>query len=153
MVTHDVDGQPTLRILVADDNRDAADAMCMLLQVSGYEALACYDGETVLQQVFRFQPHVLLQDIAMPGIDGLEVARRLRALDANRRLVMVAFSGFGEPDDLQKSREAGFEHYLVKPVDFGRVRQILDSVRARIESEAAQRNDSARVGSPRQRES
>jgi len=135
MVTHNnVAGQP-LRVLVADDNCDAADSMCLLLQIYGYEARACYDGQAVLQQVVLFEPHVLLQDIAMPGIDGLEVARRLRAANAHRNLVMVALSGFGELADLQNSREAGFEHHFVKPVDFDRVQQILKSVRARHETD------------------
>jgi len=121
-----------LRILVADDNRDAADSMCLLLGLAGYEVQACYDGSSALQQVLSFQPHVLLQDIAMPGIDGLEIARRLRADTVNDKIVLVALSGFGQPDDLERTRHAGFEHHLVKPVDLGRIEQLLHSINARI---------------------
>ncbi|MDB6089673.1 MAG: luxQ 1 [Gammaproteobacteria bacterium] len=134
--TNDAAVKPSLRILVADDNHDAADAMCLLLQLTGYEVRVCYDGATTLEQVASFQPHVLLQDIAMPGIDGLEIARRLRAVAATRKIVLVALSGFGQPQDLQRSQAAGFEHHLVKPVDFERMGQILSTVGVRIKNQS-----------------
>ena len=120
-------GQPPLRrVLVVDDNRDSADSMTLLLRALGHEARACYRGEEALALVPTFDPEVVLLDIALPGIDGYEVARRLRGTRRGSALVLAAMSGFGRDEDRRLAREAGFDHHLVKPVD----RELLETLLA-----------------------
>jgi signal transduction histidine kinase len=111
------------RVLVVDDNRDAADSLSMLLQVQGHEVQTAYDGEQALQMAPQFDADLVLLDIGLPQMNGFEVARRLRSRGIGARL--VALSGYGQPEDLRRSREAGFDAHLVKPVDFARVAQVL----------------------------
>jgi CheY-like chemotaxis protein len=105
------------RVLVVDDNRDSADSMMLLLRALGHETRACYRGEAALAAVPQFRPEVVLLDIALPGIDGYEVARQLRGMRGGAALVLAAMSGFGRDEDRDRAREAGFDRYLVKPVD------------------------------------
>jgi signal transduction histidine kinase len=111
------------RVLVVDDNRDAADALSLLLQTQGHEVQTAYDGEQALRMAPQFDADLVLLDIGLPQMNGLEVARQLRSRGIGARL--VALSGYGQPDDLRRSREAGFDEHLVKPVDFARVAQVL----------------------------
>jgi signal transduction histidine kinase/CheY-like chemotaxis protein len=122
--------QPLLppRILVVDDNRDAADSLGMFLQLSGVEVEVTHDGASALRLLARFRPQVVLLDIGMPEMDGHEVARRIRAQDEYDRTVLIALSGWGQEKDLQASRAAGIDHHLVKPVDLGRLQALLASV-------------------------
>jgi two-component system CheB/CheR fusion protein len=108
---------------VVDDNRDAADALSMLLQVQGHEVQTAYDGEEALRMAPQFDADLVLLDIGLPQMNGFEVAKRLRSRGIGARL--VALSGYGQPEDLRRSREAGFDAHLVKPVDFARVAQVL----------------------------
>ena len=108
---------PRRRILVVDDNRDSADSMLLLLRALGHEVRACYHGEDALVLAPRFRPDLVLLDIGLPGIDGYEVARRLRETREGTALVLAAMSGFGREADRRRAREAGFDHHLVKPVD------------------------------------
>jgi signal transduction histidine kinase len=105
------------RVLIVDDNIDAAHSLAMLMEVGGHEARLCYDGQTALMEAQKFQPEVVLLDIGLPGLDGLEVARRLRAMNLSPRPTLVALTGYGQNDDLRRSQEAGFDHHLVKPAD------------------------------------
>jgi signal transduction histidine kinase/DNA-binding response OmpR family regulator len=105
------------RVLIVDDNTDAAHSLAMLMEVGGHEAHLCYDGHSALTEAQSFQPEVVLLDIGLPGLDGLEVARRLRAMNLSPRPMLVALTGYGQNDDVQRSREAGFDHHLVKPTD------------------------------------
>jgi PAS domain S-box-containing protein len=105
------------RILVVDDNVDAATTLQLLLKSLGHEACAVYDGQQALSMALSFRPDVVLLDIGMPGLDGYEVARRLRALKRGKPLRIVAITGWGQEADRMKSREAGFDVHLVKPVD------------------------------------
>lgn len=116
---------PRRRVLVVDDNRDSADTMVMLLRTLGHEARACYRGEEALAIVPRFRPDLLLLDIGLPGIDGYEVARRLRSTPEGPTPVLAAMSGFGAPQDLHRARAAGFDHHLLKPVDQDALRSLL----------------------------
>jgi PAS domain S-box-containing protein len=103
------------RVMIVDDNRDAADSLAMLLQFEGRRTLCAYSGEEALQQFAAFRPQLVLLDIGLPGIDGYEVARRLKAVIPSMRV--IALSGYGQVEDRQRSAAAGFDAHLVKPVD------------------------------------
>jgi PAS domain S-box-containing protein len=105
------------RILVVDDNVDAATTLQLLLKSLGHETRAVHDGLQALEAAQDFQPDVVLLDIGMPGLDGYEVARRLRALKREQPMRIVAITGWGQEADRGRSREAGFDLHLVKPVD------------------------------------
>jgi PAS domain S-box-containing protein len=105
------------RILVVDDNVDAATTLQLLLKSLGHEVCVVYDGLQAIRMAVEFRPEVVLLDIGMPGLDGYEVARRLRVLKRERPLRIVAITGWGQEADRTKSREAGFDVHLVKPVD------------------------------------
>jgi PAS domain S-box-containing protein len=120
---------PSRRVLVVDDNRDSADSMMLLLRALGHDARACYGGEDALALVRQFDPELVLLDIALPGIDGYEVARRLRGTRRGATFVLAAMSGFGRDDDRRRTRAAGFDHHLVKPVDRATLEALLESPR------------------------
>lgn len=120
-----------LRILVVDDNRDSADSLAMLLRLQGYETLTAYDGPSALQLVADTQPRVVLQDLGMPGMSGYEVARQLSRSPTIGATVLIAMSGYGTAEDKQRSREAGFQEHLVKPVDFDALQGLLAMVEPR----------------------
>ncbi|MFL6574432.1 MAG: response regulator, partial [Burkholderiales bacterium] len=105
------------RILVVDDNVDAAVTLALLLQSLGHETCVVHDGRQALRMALEFRPDVVLLDIGMPGLDGYEVARQLRALKRERPLRIIAITGWGQEADRTRSREAGFDVHLVKPVD------------------------------------
>ena len=106
-----------LRVLVVDDNTDAAMALNLWLQSLGHETRVANDGVAALKIAVEFQPDVVLLDIFMPYLDGYAVARRLRALRMEKPLRIVAVTGWAEGTDRAKSREAGFDLHLVKPLD------------------------------------
>jgi two-component system CheB/CheR fusion protein len=103
------------RILVVDDNRDAADSLALLLQVSGHEVRTAHDGPTALEAARAWRPEVVVLDLGLPRLDGYEVARRLRREQLGEGLVLVALTGYGQDEDRRRSEEAGFDHHLVKP--------------------------------------
>lgn len=107
---------PPRRILVVDDNVDAALTLAELLALEGHETHVAHDGPSAVDAARRLVPDVAILDIGLPGFDGLEVARRLRADPALRGVLLVALSGWVQPDDRARSREAGFDHHLAKPV-------------------------------------
>jgi PAS domain S-box-containing protein len=119
-----------LRILVADDNVDAADTMCALLTASGYVTRIAYDGAEALSIGAAFQPHVVLLDLGMPRLDGFETAQRMRAMPTLRSAVLVAVTGWGAASDRARSRAAGFDHHLLKPASMQQVQEILAAVEA-----------------------
>jgi two-component system CheB/CheR fusion protein len=104
------------RVLVVDDNRDAAESLAMLLRTRGVDADVAHDGPSALERVRAQAPSVVLLDIGMPGMDGYEVARRMRADTAARDALLVAVTGWGQPDVQSRCEEAGFDQHLVKPV-------------------------------------
>jgi CheY-like chemotaxis protein len=118
----------SLRVLVVDDNVDAAQSLGLLLEESGHDVQTAYDGPTALKIALDYRPNVVLLDIGLPGIDGFEVAKRLRQQPDLRSVVLVAMTGYGQITDKQRSQEAGFDHHLVKPANFGKVLQILATV-------------------------
>ncbi len=113
------------RVLVVDDNQDAADSLAMLLRLDGHEVHTAHDGPSALEVAREFLPRVVLLDLGLPGLDGYQVARRLREGPDTRDVFLVAVSGYGQDEDRQRSRQAGFDHHLVKPINFSELRQLL----------------------------
>ncbi|KQW43379.1 hypothetical protein ASD88_15025 [Pelomonas sp. Root662] len=114
-----------LRVLVADDNADAAESLSLLLAINGNEVRTAVNGREAFEIAQAFRPQVMLLDIAMPGLDGHEVCRKVRQTPWGRDALMIATSGWGQADDRRLSAEAGFDHHLVKPVDFAAVDALL----------------------------
>ena len=106
-----------LRILVVDDNRDAADSLHLLLEFSGHQVAVAYSGHDGLQAAEQYRPDVVLCDIGLPGLDGYGVARQLRDNPATAKARLIAVTAYGQDEDRRRSHEAGFEQHLVKPVD------------------------------------
>src|SRR5258705_10886056 len=115
----------TRRILVVDDNADAAESLGMLLEARGDEVRIAYDGIEALDIEVAFRPEVVLLDIGMPRLSGYDVAKRIRA---GRRggVLLIAITGWGQEDDRDRAREAGFNHHFTKPVDFETLLGIID---------------------------
>ena len=113
------------RILIADDNNDALESLATLLQLSGHEVFTATNGGTALQSAERHLPEVALLDIGMPMLDGYEVARRIRAQPWGQRITLVALTGWGQDSDRRRSREAGFDSHLVKPLDLDTLTDLL----------------------------
>jgi PAS domain S-box-containing protein len=120
-----------LRILVVDDNPDAAVSLATLLELEGHEPVAVHDGAAALEAVAQHQPDVVLLDIGLPQMNGHEVCRRLRDLPNGKELVIIALTGWGQDDDRRKSEDAGFDAHLVKPVHYAQLASLLGSLSAR----------------------
>jgi len=105
------------RILVADDNRDAADSLAMLLELQGHETRVAYDGREALSAFAAFQPEIVLLDIGMPELNGYEVAERIRREPGGDAVVLAALTGWGQQQDKRQAKAAGFDHHFAKPVD------------------------------------
>jgi PAS domain S-box-containing protein len=110
-------GADRVRILIVDDNVDAADSLAQFLKLAGYQTRVAYDGRTAVEMAEILEPAVVLLDLGLPHLNGHEVARRLRALPWGRNAVLIALTGWGQEDDVQRSRQAGFDEHLTKPVD------------------------------------
>jgi CheY-like chemotaxis protein len=113
------------RILVVDDNADAADSLGMLLEVRGDEVRIAYDGIEALEAEDAFKPEVVLLDIGMPKLSGYDVAKRIRE-SRGTAVLIVAITGWGQDDDRQRARDAGFNYHFTKPVDFEMLLDIID---------------------------
>lgn len=113
------------RILVVDDNRDAADSLCQLLAARGAEATAVYDGFAAIEALKVTIPHAVVLDIGMPDMHGFEVARRIRQDKRTQSVTLVALSGWGQDRDRERSRASGFDHHLTKPADVDSLLRIL----------------------------
>jgi PAS domain S-box-containing protein len=119
---------PSLRILVVDDNEDTAQTTAMFLEELGHHVRKGHDGSTAVEVALDYHPDVVLLDIGLPGLNGYEVATRMRQQPALHNIVLVAITGYGQEADRQRSKKAGFDHHLVKPADFDKVQQILATV-------------------------
>jgi CheY-like chemotaxis protein len=104
-------------ILIADDNQDALESLALMLRMEGHEVHCASDGEEALMLAGQRKPEIVVLDVGMPKLDGCEVARRIRAETWGRDAVLVALTGWGQEVDRRRSREAGFDMHLVKPVD------------------------------------
>ena len=123
-----VPGKRPLRVLVIEDNRDAADSLRMLLQIAGHEVKLAFTGLAGLEAARQFRPHVVLCDIGLPGgMDGYGVARALRNDRELFETTLVALTGYGQDEDQRKARQAGFDKHLVKPVDPNHLTRFLDT--------------------------
>ena len=117
--------RPGFRVLVVDDNQDAADMLASLLALLEADVRIAYDGHSALSLVDSFEPEAVVLDLGMPVMDGFEVARRVRASANGGRIALVALSGWGQDRDRDQSAAAGFDVHLVKPVDIDRVVSVL----------------------------
>jgi signal transduction histidine kinase/CheY-like chemotaxis protein len=121
---------PARRILVVDDNVDAADSLATLLRLYGYQVWTAYGGASALEAAEQHQPQVILLDIGLPGLDGYEVATRLRRHSTLARVTLVALTGYGQEEDRRRTHDAGFDHHLVKPVDLNDLTTLLGGIKS-----------------------
>ncbi|WP_332827768.1 PAS domain-containing hybrid sensor histidine kinase/response regulator [Ramlibacter sp.] len=120
-----------LRVMVIDDNRDSADSACDVLRLLGNRVECAYDGRSGVAAAADFKPHMILLDLAMPGMDGYETRRQLRSQPGAATSFLVAMTGFGNEDDKRRTREAGFDAHLTKPVELDALIALLNAVRGR----------------------
>jgi two-component system, chemotaxis family, CheB/CheR fusion protein len=118
-----------VRILIVDDNRDSADAMTMLMATYGYQVRTAYDFESAIREATLFVPHVALLDLSEPQPDGMKLARQFKKMDETKKTMLIAYSGYGQPDDIERSRKAGFVHHLVKPTDSETIHKLIISMK------------------------
>ena len=118
---------PSRRILVVDDNRDAAETLAALLKTLGAQVSVVHSGEAALETLPVFNPDAVLLDIGMPEMDGYEVCRRIRSTQAHRDALLIALTGWGQERDYRRSRQAGFDYHLVKPPDIEKLCEVLNS--------------------------
>jgi CheY-like chemotaxis protein len=114
------------RVLVADDNRDSAETLAMLLRVEGHEVMIAHDGSAALAAFGGFAPDIVLLDIGMPGPNGYEVARQIRQSRSGAEIKLIAITGWGQESDKERAFAAGFDHHLTKPVDTGQLSELLE---------------------------
>ncbi len=115
------------RVLVVDDSRDSADSLAMLLELNGHRVQIAYDGLTAVTMAQRYRPHAVLMDLGMPGVNGYEACRRIRQQAWGQSMLLIAQTGWGQESDRKLTREAGFDHHLVKPIDASLLDQSLRS--------------------------
>jgi signal transduction histidine kinase/ActR/RegA family two-component response regulator len=125
------------KILIIDDNRDAADSLQALLRDHGFSCASALDGPSGLEAVASFAPHAILLDLGLPGLDGYEVARRIRSSADGDKVLIVAVTGYGEERDRERSAQAGFDAHLVKPVDFDQLLTVLRTMTPSVAAEEA----------------
>eukprot|EP00456_Euglypha_rotunda_P014838 TRINITY_DN1470_c0_g1_i9.p1 TRINITY_DN1470_c0_g1~~TRINITY_DN1470_c0_g1_i9.p1 ORF type:complete len:325 (-),score=79.65 TRINITY_DN1470_c0_g1_i9:145-1119(-) len=121
----------SMRILIVDDNRDSASTLGMLLRLQKNETRLAYDGAEAIAIAEEFRPDVLLLDIGLPKLNGYEVARRIRTMPWGRQMILVALTGWGQEEDRRKSKDAGFDGHIVKPVDQVELKGLLTELMAR----------------------
>jgi signal transduction histidine kinase len=114
-----------LRVLVVDDSVDSAESMAIILEMSGHDVRKAHNGPDALRTASDYRPDVVLMDIGMPGMSGHEVAQKMRETSATRDIVLIAMTGYGRQVDREQSRAAGFDHHLVKPLDFEKLNEVL----------------------------
>ena len=121
--------KPTYRILVVDDNRDSAESLAQLLKLSGgHETHIAFDGEEAMKAAAALRPEAVLLDVGMPKLNGYEVCRRIRAQPWGKEMVLIAQTGWGQSEDKRRTREAGFDGHLIKPVDHAAIIEMLASL-------------------------
>jgi CheY-like chemotaxis protein len=123
------DEMSALRILVVDDNVDAGIVLGMLLETGGHRAEVVHSGRDAVEKAGNCLPDIIFLDLGMPEMDGIETARHLRALPGGDRVFLVALTGWGQEKDRQRTREAGFDAHLVKPVDNTALREVLERLK------------------------
>jgi len=116
------------RILVVDDNRDSASSLATLLAMTGHETHTAHDGLEAVDAAATFRPDVVLLDIGLPKLNGYDTARRIRQEPWGKDMMLVALTGWGQEEDRRKSKDAGFDHHLVKPVDYAVLTKLLSDL-------------------------
>ena len=116
--------------MVVDDNVDAAESLAMMLELDGHSVIRAHDGAAAIAIAGSERPSVMLLDIGLPDIDGYELARRLRALPEVDNALLIAVTGYGQAEDRRRAEDAGFDRYLMKPVEFESLRSMLQEDRA-----------------------
>ena len=124
------------RVLVVDDNQDIAESMVMLLDMWGFSVRSAHDGESALLLAARYKPSIVLLDIGLPNLDGYEVARQLLQSPDLPEMALIALTGYGQKEDIDRSREVGFKHHIVKPADPDELLELLERVSAEITTSA-----------------
>jgi DNA-binding response OmpR family regulator len=119
---------PSRRILVVDDNQDSAESLTILLSLAGNETQTAFDGLEAMESAATFKPELILLDIGLPKLNGYEVARKIREQPWGKKMVLIALTGWGQEEDRCRSREAGFDHHLTKPIDLGSLKKLLTSL-------------------------
>jgi CheY-like chemotaxis protein len=123
---------PGLRVLVVEDNRDAADSLATLLLYWGHQAEVAEDGSVALEKVYRLCPEVVLLDIGLPGMNGWELARQIKTQFPGKEPCLIAISGYGQTEDLERSRAEGIVLHLVKPVEPDALEAVLKECQERL---------------------
>ena len=118
-----------LTILMIDDNKDLTEVMCELIGFLGHKAVAAYDGTEGIDRARELRPDVVICDIGLPGISGYEVGKIIRKDTELKDTYLVALSGYTQPKDIERSKEAGFDKHLGKPVDIATIEQVLHHVK------------------------
>ena len=113
------------RILIVEDNEDAGETLRLVLESLGHEVQLARDGESAVAAAATFRPSVVLMDIGLPGMNGYEAARKIRAASLGRKVLIVALTGWSQAADLEQSHAAGIDRHLTKPVDFEALKRIL----------------------------
>ncbi|HEY2796546.1 MAG TPA: PAS domain S-box protein [Thermoanaerobaculia bacterium] len=119
------------RILVTDDNVDAADGLKLLLELNGDQVRVAYDGVSALSVARDFRPHIAILDVGMPRMDGYEIARRVKSDSETRDTILIAVTGWGQAEDRRRSKDAGFDYHLVKPVDPSTLERLIETIRVK----------------------
>jgi CheY-like chemotaxis protein len=116
------------RVLVVDDVADVANSLALLLELWGYDVEVCYAGGAALESARSCQPHVVLLDVGLPGLDGFQVARRIGEVPGGQHAVFIAITGYGHEACRSRAEAMGFQHYLVKPVEPDYLRELLQQI-------------------------
>lgn len=116
-----------MRILICDDNRDAATTLGMLVASDRHEVYLCHDGRSCVEKAREWHPHIAFLDIGMPGMTGFAVAKAIRQMDFGHQVLLVAVTGYGSHEDVQMAMEAGFDLHLTKPADPARLLRLVAS--------------------------
>jgi CheY-like chemotaxis protein len=117
-----------LRVLIVDDNVDAAETMTMLIEAIGHQARMVHEGLAAVKAARDYGPDLVLLDIGLPGMDGYQVAREFRQSDDLRHIRLAAATGYGQEQDRKRAEEAGFDEFLVKPISFGNLEALISRV-------------------------
>lgn len=117
--------RPKLRVLVVDDNRDSADTLAMMLRILGHDSHTAYDGQEAVDRAASLAPDAVLLDIGMPRMNGYEAAALIRKQPAGEQMLLLALTGWGQDEDREKTRAAGFDSHLVKPINHEELNKLL----------------------------